>query len=543
MTVLPFLVVAAIAGTGSLILRANRGWSTTIALAGMVAMAGTAIAMGPNASIEIGGTVLAGSAWLRLYALLGSVVALGLIVVDVAAMHEPDVPGVLVIGIGAAVLALALPDPGLAVVAATAGGLAGVLVAAPLGAAARAAFVGVRELRALAIAGALAILATAWLARPLGALAAEPAVFGLAYLAFGTAVAIRFGAIPFHLWAARVADAAPGIALPLLMAWGPAAFAAVALVWIDRSVAPLVLPLATERALIGAIGAVSIVLGLLAAAIQDDLEHVVGYSIVADAGVAVLGLAALDPAAWEPARTWLLIFVVGRSAFAAWAVAIHGGFGTRRLPELAGWARRAPVLALALVLIAAASVGWPGFIAWRARSALIDLVLPAPIAVLVTIAPIAVLAIYGRILLVGVRRPSAAVGEGRGERPHWPGPLPRRPIVGRGGLERSFERVSHALGGALDVLWVLPGAGRANRMPLAAIAVLLLSGLGFVIAAGGLGVTEAARAVPVVNGNGPGPSAAPTESGAPVGSGAPGESAAPGGGASPGVEPSFAPVP
>ena len=536
MTVLPFLIVAAVAGTGSLIMRGDRGWSTLIAVAGLVGMTATAAAMGPSASIEIGGTMLAGSAWLRLYAILGSVVALGLVVVDVTAMHEPDVPGVLVIGIGAAVLALALPDPGVAVLAATAGGLAGVLVAAPLGAAARAAFVGVRELRALAVAGTLAILATAWLARPLGALAAEPAVFGLAYLGFGTAVAIRFGAIPFHLWAARVADAAPGIALPLLMAWGPAAFAAVALVWIDRSVAPLVLPLTTERALLGVIGTVSIVLGLLAAWIQDDLEHVVGYSIVADAGVAVLGLAALDPAAWEPARTWLLIFVVGRSAFAAWVVAIHGGFGTRRLPELDGWARRAPVLGAALVLIAAASVGWPGFVAWQARSASIDLVLPAPIAVVVTLVPIGALAIYGRILLAGIRQPSVAVGEGRGELPRWPAPIPRRPIAGGGRLERSFERTSHALGGALDVLWVLPTAGRANRMPIAAVAVLLLSGLAFAVAAGGFGVPEAARAVPVVGGSGPGPSTGPDGSIPPGGAG-PVESVPPG------SEPSFAPVP
>ena len=75
------------------------------------------------------------------------------------------------------------------------------------------------------------------------------------------------------------------------MAWGPAAFAAVALVWIDQSVAPLVLPFDVERGLIAAVGAVSVVLGLLAAWIQDDLEHVVGYTIVADAGFVVLGLA------------------------------------------------------------------------------------------------------------------------------------------------------------------------------------------------------------------------------------------------------------
>ena len=262
MTVLPFLVVAAAAGTASLLARHRRGWSTAIAVFGLIVMIATSGAMGSAAAIEIGGMRLVASDWLRLFALLGSVVGLLLVLVDVTALHEPDAPGVIVLGTGASVLALSLSDPGVAVVAATAGGLAGVLVAAPIGAAARAAFVGTRELRALAVAGTLSILATAWLARPLGDLVSVPAVFGAAYLAFAAAVAIRFGAIPFHLWAARVADAAPGVALPLLMAWGPAAFAAVALVWIDQSVAPLVLPFDVERGLIAAVGAVSVLLGL-----------------------------------------------------------------------------------------------------------------------------------------------------------------------------------------------------------------------------------------------------------------------------------------
>jgi hypothetical protein len=325
-----------------------------------------------------------------------------------------------------------------------------------------------------------------------------PAVFGLAYLAFAVAVAIRFGAIPFHLWAARVADAAPGVALPLLMAWGPAAFAAVALVWIDQSVAPLALPLDNERSLIATIGAVGVVLGIVAAWIQDDLEHVVGYTIAADAGFVVLGLAALDPAVWEPSRTWLLVFVVGRSAFAAWVVAIHGGFGTRRLPELAGWARRAPGLALALIVIAIAGVGWPGLIAWQARSDLAHLALPDALAVLVEIAPLALIAIYGRILWIGIRPIDHAVRDGRSERPGWPAQWPRRPMVGVGTVERLFERSSHAFAGLLDVLWAVPAATRLNRMPLASIAVLALAGLAFAVSGGGMGVPQAARAVPVI---------------------------------------------
>jgi formate hydrogenlyase subunit 3/multisubunit Na+/H+ antiporter MnhD subunit len=511
MTVIPFLVAAAAAGTASLLARTHRGLSTSIAVFGLIVMVATATAMGPAATIEIGGSRLAASEWLRLYAILGSLVGLLLVLVDVTALHEPDVPGVIVLGIGAAVLALALSDPGVAVVAATAGGLAGVLVAAPVGAAARAAFVGARELRALAIAGTLAILATAWLARPLGDLVAAPAVFGAAYLAFAAAVAIRFGAIPFHLWAARVADAAPGVALPLLMAWGPAAFAAVALVWIDQSVAPLVLPFGAERALIAAVGAVSIVLGLVAAWIQDDLEHVVGYTIVADAGFAVLGLAVLDPAIWEPTRVWLLVFVVARSALAAWVVAIHGGFGTRRLPELAGWARRAPVLGIALIAIAIATIGWPGLTAWEARATIGTLALPSLLAGLVTIAPVASLAIYGRILAIGLGPVGQTVKVGRGERPSWPTPMPRREMVGLSPVERGFEKAGHAAGGALDLAWTVPAGIRRNRMGLASITVLALGVLAVAVAAGGLGVPAAARAVPAIVEPGPGQPTEPNE--------------------------------
>ncbi len=525
MTIVPILIIAAISGSASLLVRGNRPWSTGIAILGLVGMVATSIALGATATIEIGGTTLAASDWLRLYAILGSVVGLLLVLVDVSALHEADAPGVIVLGLGAAVLALALPDPVIAVAAATAGGLAGVLVAAPVGAAARAAFVGVRELRALAVAGSLAIVATAWLARPLADLATAPAVFGLAYLAFAVAVAIRFGAIPFHLWAARVADAAPGVALPLLMAWGPAAFAAVALVWIDHSVAPLLLPFDGERAVVAGVGAVSIVLGLVAAWIQDDLEHVVGYTIVADAGFVVLGLTVFEPGIWAPTRTWLLVFVVVRSALAALMVALNGSFGTRRLSELDGWARRAPALAVALVGIAIATIGWPGQLAWDARASIAGLALPDPLATLVTIAPIGGLAVYGRILAAGVRPSGDAVRAGRSERPGWPVPWPARPMVGRGSIELGFERVGHAVGGLLDVLWTLPAAARLNRMGLAALAVLALTGLSLGVAAGGLDVAAAARAVTVVGE--PIPSSGPARSGAPVGSATPGLSPTP----------------
>src|SRR5919108_177764 len=102
---------------------------------------------------------------------------------------------------------------------------------------------------------------------------------------------------------------------------GGAFLALVALAWADASIAPLALDLTSVRFTVLAVAIASIFLASVAALIQDDIEHIVGYAIVGDAGVVLLAVAALDPAAWAPARIWILAFVVARSAFAAWAPA------------------------------------------------------------------------------------------------------------------------------------------------------------------------------------------------------------------------------
>jgi hydrogenase-4 component F len=193
--------------------------------------------------------------------------------------------------------------------------------------------------------------------------------------------------------------------MPLLTAIAPASLAVVALAWVDASVTPLLLDLGPERAVIIAIALASIVLAAIAAFVQDDIEHVLGYSIVGDAGVVVLALAALDAEAWAPARTWILAFVVARSAFAAWTAGIRAGFWTGRVADLRGWALRSPILGIAFVLIVVASVGFPGLAAFEARASIVDLTLDGPLATLVLLATLAPLAYYGRLLVIGLSRP------------------------------------------------------------------------------------------------------------------------------------------
>ena len=505
MSLLLFVVLAfAFAGVAA-VRREDPAARTAIGLVGLGVAVIAALAIQPGQIVAIGGGGIATTAYLRLFLVLGALVGLGLAVSGTAGGSRRDAPAVTLAVLASCGLTLSLTDARAAVLVATAGGLFGVLVTLIPGNGRAGATVGIRETRAVIVAGALAIAATAWFGRDLSQLAAQPVVFGLAYLAFAIAVAMRFGAIPFHLWAARLTDVVPETALPILTAIAPASLAIVALAWTDASVAPLLVPVGTARLIVLGIAIASIFLAAIAAFVQDDLEHVLGYSIVGDAGVVMLALATLDPEAWAPARTWILIFVVTRSAFAAWVAGIRAGFFTGRVADLRGWVWRSPILAVALVLVVVAAIGYPGLVSFDTRKSIVDLALdgwPATIVLLGTLLP---LAYYVRLLAIGVGRPDRSVEPPRAWRPRW----------SSGGAGR-FDRLAG--------LWDL------NRSFTTATIALLLGGLALATAAGAFGGPEAAAGLPPTI-EGPGEIVAPIDSDqgplVPGASVAPGESVEP----------------
>jgi NADH-quinone oxidoreductase subunit N len=197
---------------------------------------------------------------------------------------------------------------------------------------------------------------------------------------------------------------------------------------------------------------------------------VLGYSIMGDAGIVLFGLAALGTDAWTPARTWILAFVVARSAFAAWAAAVRATFWTGRLEDLRGWARRSPPLAAGLVLVIVASLGLPGFAAYQARGALIDLLFGGPAAALVLGVTFAPLLYYGRLLVVGLRRPHGG-SAAEDWRPRW------SPV--------DVTRVRTSI----------RALARANRSFTTATLAILLAALAVGTSAGAFGVRDAAAGV------------------------------------------------
>ena len=165
----------------------------------------------------------------------------------------------------------------------------------------------------------------------------------------------------------------------------------------------------------------TLVLGALAALVHDEIEEVAAYLIVADAGFILLALAARTEAAAEPARMWLLVFVAAKAGLVAWSGAVARAYGTSTVARLRGWLRRTPLLGLALVVIAFATLGWPGGAVYEAKATLIRLALPGQLQFLFAGSIVLSLAYYGRLLVVGVLSPSEEVRAARSERPVLPG--------------------------------------------------------------------------------------------------------------------------
>ena len=483
------LLLAAVAiGIGLITIVAAPTWrrlAIGIGVVGSVTVAGIALAMPAEESVELGGVGLVGTPLVREMAVAWSagLAALGLLEVGVGG--RPTVVGPGLVGLAVAVVALATRDPASSVAALAAGGVAGVLVPGLSGwldGAESPSRLPTTSRGSLAILGSgllglAAIAFGASAAGPLGtgagAVPNDPVVrlaAGLALLAMVGAVAIRCGLIPLHVWAARFMEGVSPLAIPAAFAWGSAAFVLVAIDWSQVALGPTAAD-GSEKVLIIGLSFVSLVLGGLAAMVHDDIEHVLGYSILQDAGVAVLAFASLEPEVAAAARNWLVASATIKTALAAWAAVVRNTYGGHRLADLGGWARHSPVLGISFAAILVAAVGLPGIAIWESRSSLIGSAMPG-LAWIVTPLIAAMPAIYlGRIALAGVEPIGAAVSAGPSGRPRWTG--------GRA--------LGWSDGGRLDVLRAVPAELRANRVPLMALGVLLLAAMAVVTAIGGTG--------------------------------------------------------
>ena len=470
MSLLPFVVLSFALAAACLVGRGRGPLEAPLAVGSLLLVTIAALWIAPGDQLRLGsGEILLATAYGRLFLVLGSGSGLVLCLVALATSWNANLPAALLVGLGGIGVGLSATDPLVALVVLIGSAIAASLVGIDRSSTTTEVVAIVRHVRLTALAGALALVALAWAAPALPGIGGNADAFGLADLAIVIAVAVRFGAIPFHRPVARLTDTEPAGAIPLLLVWGPAALAVVALGATDGSIQPLLVPSGPGAALIVVVAAATLVLGAVGAWLQDDLEHVVGYSIVQDAGFVLLGLAVGGPAAHEATRSWLLILVACKTAFATWAIVVEGRFRTARLPELDGWARRSPLLGVALVGIVVATVGLPGLLAWSVRTSLVQGATGGPLDYVLLAAGLASLAYYARLAIVGLGRPSLLVASAPSDRP-----VP----VARSGTAIDAVRTG----------WL------GNRALIGAGLVLVLVVVSLVVSGGGLGGPAAARA-------------------------------------------------
>ncbi len=446
-------------------------------------------------------------------------------------------------------VAMASADLGVGAGAAAATGLAALIVILAVeGPAAVAA--AARELRVTLVAGAvlLAVIAVVPIAARLALISsgvgsdvatsaassvAGPAM-GLVTVALGLAVAGRWGMLPFHVRVSRLTDLVPPETLPLLLAWIAVPLTVVAFAAVDRLIAPLALPLEGERTVLVILAVVTLVGASLAAWLHDDIRRVTGYLVVADSGLLLLAIAAMDPAAWGPGRAWVVVLAASKSALAAWAAVTEDRFETRSVPDLRGWARRSPLLAVALGTTALATCGLPGWVAFDSRDSLATLVADEPWSGLLLLAGFLTLPTYLRLLTVGAGRVTSRVDRtapermGRRRRPVESLPVElegaeigveatRGATTGQGTAAGPGAAVAEAPAAAVSAKATatagaeraalagqrLVAAMRRNRTELLSVAVLALAILGALTSWGALGIADAAaEPAPIILGPG-----------------------------------------
>lgn len=483
MTLLLPAIVPAVGAILVLALASRRVPALVLAGLVLVATLVAAIEVDPAAEVTLGGAVLATTDYARLAFVVLATAAVLLGGAAAAANSRPGGLVALLAALPGAWIALLAADPAIGGWALLGGSVAALVGARLVDGPAGRIGILATALRAIVLAGAVGLAGI-----PVGASAAggpvpDATAGGLAFVVVAGALALRTAAVPLHRWGARLADGVPLTTLAATLAWLPAIAIGVTIAWTDTAMAPIAVELDLERGILIAVAVATFGIAPVAAWVADDLGHLVAYLAIAAMGTALLGIAALDPVAWTPTRSWLVVTTAATAGLAGWAIVLVGAYGSRWLPDLRGWGRRSPVLAIALAAIGVAMVGVPGWPGFDARSALVDATIEGPLAGLAKVALLLPLLPLLRILIAGFGPIDATVRDGRSERP-------QRPDRWQAGEAVAGSERLRGLGGDARTLW------RLDRLPAASVLVLLVALVATALSAGGFDLATVAAGPP-----------------------------------------------
>jgi NADH-quinone oxidoreductase subunit N len=178
--------------------------------------------------------------------------------------------------------------------------------------------------------------------------------------------AFKVAAVPFHQWAPDAYEGAP-TPVTAFLSVGPkiAGFALIMRVMLTALPIDLANLAMDWRALLMAIAALTMTVGNLVALWQQNIKRLLAYSSIAQAGYILIGVVAASPRGVTAVLLYLAVYALSNlGAFAA-VIAFSNQTGSDAIEDYAGLSKRAPSLALVLIICLLSLGGIPptaGFI-------------------------------------------------------------------------------------------------------------------------------------------------------------------------------------
>lgn len=178
----------------------------------------------------------------------------------------------------------------------------------------------------------------------------------LAMTVFVAGLFIKSGLVPFHGWLPDAYSSAPAPASVMLAGIITKVAGVYALIRLTTTVFPAS-PALNQVLLL--IGAMSIIIGALAAIGQTDLKRMLSYSSISQVGYIVLGLGCGTPLGIAGAIFHLLNHSVFKSLLFVNSAALEQRLGTTDMNRMTGLGSRMPVTATTSVIAALSTAGIP----------------------------------------------------------------------------------------------------------------------------------------------------------------------------------------
>jgi NADH-quinone oxidoreductase subunit N len=202
------------------------------------------------------------------------------------------------------------------------------------------------------------------LAHALGAGGLSPWVLGASALLVLVGFGFKVSGVPFHFWSPDVYEGAPTPITAFISTASKAAGFAV-LVRVMLAVFPAIE--AYWSVILAAMAVATMTLGNLLAIVQANIKRLLAYSSIAHAGYAMIGLVALSQLGTASLVFYLAAYVVTNLAAFGVVILVARSAGSELIADYAGLSRRAPGLALGLLVAFLSLAGMPPFAGFVAK--------------------------------------------------------------------------------------------------------------------------------------------------------------------------------